>query len=947
MATNNYTTAVVSSEFILLTSLDTLQLTSLLGLNATTPLYEANMKAEATQKDLLVILEESIIACGKVPTHIYPKDCKNTEEIMRLVDFECYNELTTSSGNLGQSCPGMGRLGIGNLLLEPEVHKNFISGFITKLPHDDLVLTRLVYQGVRKIQDENGQWENKAIPLYFEGFFYLKRELIYEAFNNAFERVENLGLVPTEKKSRTSKAPRPIDKVTVFCPLCEDCRFTRDGSMIYHLQNHFNLKKFRCLHKDKNGGPCLNKDRLPNQYLHPAHFKDHVARKHFFCEMCHIQYKSLEEIHIHWIENHEQTNLMPNWRKLGICKGKNEDKSKKGHCSMNRVNQKPSGITSELVIMLAVDMFNMNGVTTEFLEAEYNSKKTEYDAQVQIIKAQNLPKSNSKDCHLMDTSTILQTRKPDNPKTKASQKDEANSAGQVIINSIKQPVKLQEYTIEEQSPSPNSSPSPPAYAISSTSNTILFTPTVANCKTPLKAFCTTPEVPMEICTGNRNSLADTPPSTHYHHNSNRVESNTYIKVEEGTTKTPLETLAVEALEEMASQSPETKRGHVLIDSNQLVVEQYPSPNSSPSPPAYAIPTGNRNSLTHIPLSTHYHHNYNQVESNTYIEVKEETAKTPLETLAVEALEEMALQSPEANMGHVLMDSNQLVVVEQYPSPNSSPSPPAYAIPSGSNTINSKSATANCKTPMKALYSTPEVPIMIWTGNGNYHHHSNPVESHTNMEVEEKTAQILLEMASQHEIRREVEVKPKVSQNVGSYSNTTKFKFKMKFPSIKALANMKKIVKQALTPFTIFPDVQTLMDVRTVMNLSTDDEINSLPEEEFISFVAKVRQVKIQWSCNSCNSWELPDVSSGFINCRDCQRLYHVSCSYQVGQYSDYTARQYDEYFSNDVFGKKYYSNFTCGCQRDEPKVKQHEEALEEGNRIIASFESPPTVNQEP
>ena len=110
-----------------------------------------------------------------------------------------------------------------------------------------------------------------------------------------------------------------------------------------------------------------------------------------------------------------------------------------------------------------------------------------------------------------------------------------------------------------------------------------------------------------------------------------------------------------------------------------------------------------------------------------------------------------------------------------------------------------------------------------------------------------------------------------------------------------------------------------MDVRNVMGMSTNDEINSLPEEEFNSFVAKVHQVKIQWSCNNCNSWELSDVSSGFINCCDCQRLYHVSCSYHVGQYSDYTGQQYEEYYnSSDVFGKKYYSNFTCGCQRDEP-----------------------------
>ena len=331
--------------------------------------------------------------------------------------------------------------------------------------------------------------------------------------------------------------------------------------------------------------------------------------------MCHLQYESLEEIHVHWIENHEKTNLMPNWRKLGICKGKNEDESKKGHCSMNLVNQKPSGITSELVIMLAVDMFNMNGVKTEFLEAEYNLKKREYDAQVQIIKAQNLPKIDSK-----DSSTILQTSKPDNFKTKASQKVGANSAGQLIINSIKQPVRFQEYTIEEQSPSPYSSPSPPAYAISSTSNNIFYTPTVANCKTPLKTL----KVPMEICAGNGNSLAHTQPSTHYH-NYNQVESNRHIKVEEETAKTPLETLAVEALEEMASQSPEAKTGHVLFDSNQLVLEQYPPSNSSPSPPANAIPTGKRNYLAHTPPSTHYHHNYNQVESNTHIKVEEETA----------------------------------------------------------------------------------------------------------------------------------------------------------------------------------------------------------------------------------------------------------------------------------------------------------------------------------
>ena len=155
MATDNSKTAVGVSrkmsnrEFVLLTSLDTLQLTSLLCLKATTPLYEAKVKAEATQKDLLVILEKSIIACRKIPTHIYPKDSKKAEEIMFLCDFECYNKFTAaSSGNLlGQSCPGMGRLGIGNLLLEPKIHKNFISGFITKLPLDDLVLTRLLYQG--------------------------------------------------------------------------------------------------------------------------------------------------------------------------------------------------------------------------------------------------------------------------------------------------------------------------------------------------------------------------------------------------------------------------------------------------------------------------------------------------------------------------------------------------------------------------------------------------------------------------------------------------------------------------------------------------------------------------------------------------------------------------------------------------------------------------------
>ena len=38
----------------------------------------------------------------------------------------------------------------------------------------------------------------------------------------------------------------------------------------------------------------------------------------------------------------------------------------------------------------------------------------------------------------MDTTTILQISEPDNPKTKASQKVGANSAGQVICNQLNQ-----------------------------------------------------------------------------------------------------------------------------------------------------------------------------------------------------------------------------------------------------------------------------------------------------------------------------------------------------------------------------------------------------------------------------------------------------------------------------------------------------------------------------
>ena len=85
--------------------------------------------------------------------------------------------------------------------------------------------------------------------------------------------------------------------------------------------------------------------------------------------------------------------------------------------------------------------------------------------------------------------------------------------------------------------------------------------------------------------------------------------------------------------------------------------------------------------------------------------------------------------------------------------------------------------------------------------------------------------------------------------------------------------------------------------------------------------------------------QLPDVSSGFINCYGCQRLYHVSCSHKIGWYDEnlkFTCgcQSIVEATQYTVDGGFQTRKIGLDCQSDDSN-----EALEEANRIIAEYEN--------
>ena len=272
-----------------------------------------------TQKALSTILENKINNLKKIPNLIYPEGRKMPANLMRLQGIYCYD---TYSENL-----------------------------------DNLVLTHLVYQGVKCGNEE----EN--IPQYFENFFYLKQKILNTA-KKALDKLNQLRIIPKEKQARSSA--RANKKSKFICQLCEN-RCTEQFSMHYHLAVHFNVKKFKCLHPDKK----KNNDMCLMMFGHSNHFKTHVRLKHNFCEMCQRYFPTQKESNDHWIYVHNKKTL---------TKSKN-----------------PKGLSNN-AIMLAADMFNIIDETTEFLEAEFEPKKLEYEAQVKIIMAKNIINCNSKDC---------------------------------------------------------------------------------------------------------------------------------------------------------------------------------------------------------------------------------------------------------------------------------------------------------------------------------------------------------------------------------------------------------------------------------------------------------------------------------------------------------------------------------------------------------------------
>ena len=199
-----------------------------------------------------------------------------------------------------------------------------------------------------------------------------------------------------------------MEKNAFICPICESL-FTRKFSLDYHMKMHFDIVKYICSHREiidsqneesgsqKGHGKMLG-EVCSSFHNHSDHFKTHVATKHYFCEMCTLQFGNLIQIDRHWQEVHRTS--LTNKKGMGkIDKGKNQKDNKNTrttnfHCDLEG-EQKIRGTTSGNVIMLAVDMFNIFNVIRPLLEKQYGSKTREYEEQVQDIMEQ---RNNNRTC---------------------------------------------------------------------------------------------------------------------------------------------------------------------------------------------------------------------------------------------------------------------------------------------------------------------------------------------------------------------------------------------------------------------------------------------------------------------------------------------------------------------------------------------------------------------
>ena len=113
---------------------------------------------------------------------------------------------------------------------------------------------------------------------------------IFTGFSTCAALISHLRIVHGQQK----------EYICFFC----SSHFTRKHSLNYHIYVHYDVTKFRCRHLDESGKICGRSER------HPNHHKEHVAKKHHFCEECNIQFKDINEIDDHWRDEHARTGLV-------------------------------------------------------------------------------------------------------------------------------------------------------------------------------------------------------------------------------------------------------------------------------------------------------------------------------------------------------------------------------------------------------------------------------------------------------------------------------------------------------------------------------------------------------------------------------------------------------------------------------------------------------------
>ena len=163
---------------------------------------------------------------------------------------------------------------------------------------------------------------------------------IFTGFSTCAALISHLRIVHGQQK----------EYICFFC----SSHFTRKHSLNYHIYVHYDVTKFRCRHLDESGKICGRSER------HPNHHKEHVAKKHHFCEECNIQFKDINEIDDHWRDEHARTGLVKRSNVKLEVKETNKKRSggRKRNSKITVENSEENHDNIDAVF-LAVDMINV------------------------------------------------------------------------------------------------------------------------------------------------------------------------------------------------------------------------------------------------------------------------------------------------------------------------------------------------------------------------------------------------------------------------------------------------------------------------------------------------------------------------------------------------------------------------------------------------------------